>query len=186
MVFMVMLLLSSCVPPDPDYLLDSTPTSIYLNQPTLEPTPTLTVEGKRFQEVVKHYEKQIVSCIGIETGEYLDSDVALSMLTSLEQDPGLFGNSNFVKPWLWLMDDIEMYCSNIAVEDPPMSLLILNRLFEKSDQEYYQFQRQARLGVENKDMDLILSGFEHRDRAHGYMQEASYYYESLFNLYIEY
>jgi len=154
-----------------------------------EPTATLSVEAQQFKDTIDYYEKQITACASIENGEYLGDDVAQSFLNSLIQDRTLFNNSDFVKTWKWLMDDVEVYCSHTAVEKPSddrfdlWSFGILNKLFEKADAEYYQYQRQAKLGIENKDMNLILSGFEHRDQAHSYMQEASYYYESLFNLY---
>jgi len=146
-------------------------------------TPTLSAEAQRFRGAVDQYERRIRSCAGIETGEYLGGDVAMLFLQQLQEDQTLFKNPHFVKVWNWLMDDILTYCTNLAVDDPITALRVVNDLFMKADQEYYQYQRQGRYGIEEGNMDLIESAFEHREKAHGFMQEAAYYYDDLFDYY---
>ncbi len=156
----------------------------------LPPLPTKSVipevlspDAQLFQNTVSYYEQQITACLDVETGEYLGDDVAMLFWKDLQNDGTLFNNSQFVKVWNWFMDDIETYCSHIAVEDPPTSLGILNILFEKIDAEYYQFQRQGRIGIQDKNVELIESAFRHREEAHLLMKEAEYYYQSLFEAY---
>ena len=177
----LMLLLCSCTPDFEIPEIEPLPT--YAPNITPEPTPTLSAEAQVFQDTIDYYEKQVLGCLEIEAGEYLGGDTAGQLLESLREDQALFKNADFVKVFTWLMDDVSVYCTHTAVEDPPMALEILNKVFENSDAEYYQFQRQGRIGIEERNMELIESAFAHRENAHQAMLEASYFYEDLFEVY---
>ena len=181
----LMLLLCSCTP---DFEIpELPPLPTYAPNITPEPIPTLSPEAQVFQDTIDYYEKQVLGCSSVEVGEYLNpfnvGGTADLLLEDLRNDQALFDNDDFVKVFTWLMDDVSVYCTHTAVEDPPMALEILNKVFENSDAEYYQYQRQGRIGIEERNMELIESAFDHREKAHQAMQEAANFYTSLFEIY---
>ena len=128
---------------------------------TLEPTATFTADEQLFRDTIDYYEEQVTACMEV------DADNSLSLYA----------------------EDIEKYCTHHAVEEPemvgyfPWVFQELNWLFEDADAEYFQFQRQAKIGLEYDDEELIESAFKHLENAQGFMQEAEYYYSSYFEYY---
>ncbi|HUV82865.1 MAG TPA: hypothetical protein VMW53_07320 [archaeon] len=158
------------------------------------PTPTKSIDeaiakmsedAKKFQDTLLHYAQSLEECEVIEVGEYIQGDVALLFWQELQKKPALFENTDFVKVCDWLLDDIDTFCTRTAVDDPVLALATLNQTFGFADEEYRQFAVQARLGLSTRDLDLIASAFNHRQKAREYIQEASFYYEELFKLYID-
>ena len=187
----LMLLLCSCTP---DFEIpELPPLPTYVSNITPDVIPTLSPDAQVFQDTVDYYEKQVIGCLSVEAGEYLNpfnmGGAADLFLEDLRNDQTLFKNDDFVKVFTWMMDDISVYCTHHAVVEPdnvnyfPWVFQELNWDFEEADAEYYQYQRQGRIGIENGDMSLIESAFEHRENAHKAMQNAANFYTSLFEIY---
>jgi len=183
------LLLVGCTPKIEIPVLPTlTPLPTYAPNITPDVIPTLSPEAQEFQDTVDYYEKHILGCLAIEAGEYESGDTAGLLFESLRDDQSLFKNKDFVKAFTVMMDDIETYCTNNAATEPEdrfdsWFFRELNWDLLEADEEYYQYQRQGRLGIENGDMSLIESAFNHRDNAHEAMRSAAYYYEDLFEYY---
>ena len=182
----LILLLCSCTP---DFEIpELIPLPTYEPNITPDVIPTLSPEAQVFQDTVDYYEEQVLGCLEIEAGEYLGGDTAGQLLESLREDQTLFKNDDFVKVFTWMMDDVEAYCTHHAVDRPEdrfetWPFQELNWDLEEVDAEYFQYQRQGRIGIQEGNMELIESAFEHRENAHKAMQNAANYYESLFEAY---
>lgn len=146
-------------------------------------SPTLNPTEKEFIETINYYEKGIVTCLNVEINGDPGGDIAKVWLEKLKENPDLFENIEFSQVWNWFFDDIKTYCSENSIDDPIKALIPMNDLISLADQEYFQYQRQAKYGYEIKDLEMIESAFTHREQAHEYMEEASYYYEALFEIY---
>ena len=151
--------------------------------PTQTPrsTPTLSGEAAVFQSHVNHYKSHVRECQDVYWHD--NSDIALSLWAELQNNSGRLDDDSFMEVYGWMLDDIETYCTQHAIDDPIFALEGLNRLFILADEEYYQFQRQARYGLQIEDMDIIETAYVRYGRAAGYMAEAAHYYKELFEIY---
>ena len=148
-----------------------------------EPTVTLSINDEQFQKNLLHYKVSIEQCAIIETGEYIKPDVAILYWESLNNDLSLFYNPDFINAFVWLMDETERYCTNHSVDDPVFAITALNDLLFLADKEYFQYQKQARTGIQAANMGLIENAFSHRQKARDYINESAYYYDRLMRNY---